>query len=637
MAIVSPGDRKAIRHDLKGIESLSDLMIYRNLEGNDQKRQEVGNIMTKKHLGNACKAAMIFSLSTAMFSLDLQAQEKISPVPNSSPAAEKALSPREELEGKLGKSRKNPPEYVGILSEFINKYPYSERATSYLYSLSRVLKDVKDAGEVRNLLDQLNDDTGQLPAPLKGEIYRRSAEALSGKGDHQAAADFSQKAIALFDDNAYLEFKRKQHEVTMAEIASKNPSFKPRPFDTERTRGFYIGTKTDVYNLLGKSFAEQGNPEAAEKAFRDSFAIKINKNAALGIARAADKNGKDSEALKYATVAALTGKLAPAEMEYFNSIYAKRHQGKTDGVEEYLDTEFRKTYRNPVKSEKYKKTDQRSDRTVLVEFITGAGCIPCIPFDYTFERALEDYSRKEVALIVYHWHAPTMDPLGNHSSDSRVKYYGVNSAPSVFVDGQKISGEDSYYGGDGEQDEIQPIADDVYTKLRNNLELPAEANIELKAMRSGQSVSVNVVVDKLKNVSSDVTLQIALVENETAYSGENGLRFHPMVVRALAGDKEKRIFGFKVDPTELNKFDYVFDVDKIITQNFAYYDTQSSERMAEFIGRMGGKMPEGFDIDFDFNYKRPQIKLDNLSVVAYLQDNKTKKILQSSFVSLASH
>lgn len=595
--------------------------------------------MIQKILENKGGIVLALSLFMAFFSINIKAQEKETSASNpvSTPAAKKTFSPKEELEDKIRKSMKNPPEFVATLSEILNKYSYYERSNSYLYSLSRVFKEIKDTGEARNLINQFVKNTEQLPAPLKSEIFRRSAEALSTKGDHQVAADLSQKAIDLFDDNAYLEFKRKQHEVSMVEIVAKNPNYKIRPFDVERTKGFYVGTKTDVYNLLGKSFAEQGNSEAAEKAFRNSFAIKTNKNAALGIARAAEKNGKDSEALKYATVAALTGKLEPAEMDYFSSVYAKQHQGKMDGVEEYLNTEFKKTYRNPVKGEKYKKTDKRSDRTTLVEFITGAGCIPCIPFDYTFETALEDYSRKEVALVVYHWHAPTMDPLGNHSSDSRVKYYGVNGAPSVFIDGQKISGEDSYFGGDGEQSEIQPIADVVNTRLKNNLEIPAEANIKLKARRSGQNVFVNVDADKLKNVSDDVTLQIVLVENETAYSGENGLRFHFMVVRALAGDNEKRVFGFKIDPSKPNKFDYVFDVDKIVAQNFAYYDTQTSERMSEFLGRMGGKMPEGTNLTFAFNYKKNQIDSNHLSVIAFLQDNKTKKILQSSVVNLASN
>lgn len=322
-------------------------------------------------------------------------------------------------------------------------------------------------------------------------------------------------------------------------------------------------------------------------------------------------------------------------MDYFYSVYAKQNQGKKDGVEEYLDREFKKTYQNPVIVAKYRKTDKRSERVVLAEFITGAGCVPCMPFDYTFEKVLKNYSNKEIALVVFDWHAPTMDPLGNHSSDSRVKYYDVKGAPTLLIDGKKFEEDGDYYGGDGEKKEIQPIADDIIANLKSNLEIPADANLKLKAKRNGQTVAVNIDANGFKNVSDDVTLQIALAENETSYSGENGLRFHFMVVRALAGDNDKRNFGFKIDPSKPNKFEYVFDINKIVAQNLAYYDTQTSERMSEFLTRVGGKMPEGLNLDFKFNYKKNQIDAKNLSVIAYLQDNKTKKILQSASVNLA--
>lgn len=590
--------------------------------------------MAKNILRHARKTISVLSLIAIAFAFSISAQGSKTSASVEPTAEKKTLSPRDELEEKVRKSLKNPPEFVANVSEFIKKYPYSERATSYLYSLSKVIKDVNDVNQASGLVDQLIKNTEQAPEPLKGEIYRRGADALFNKGLFEEAADLSQKAIILFDEKAYLEFKEKQHEFTMTELIARNPKYKTRAFDRERSRGFYVGTKTDVYNLLGKSLWELGKFEQAEKAYRDSFAIRTSKNAALGIAKASEKNKRDTEALEYAATAVLTGKAEPDETEYFRSLYAKQHQGKTDEIEDYLDEHFNKTYSNPVKGEKYRPTSKRSDRTVLAEFITGAGCVPCVPVDYTFETALKDYSSKELVLLVYHWHAPTWDPLGNYSSDSRVKYYDVNSAPIVIFDGRKSDKEGDYYGSAGEQNEIHEIAKGLNEEIKSGLEVPAEAQIKLKAKRNDQTVRINVIADGIENASDDVSLQIALVENEVTYSGENGLRFQMMVVRALAGDNDMRVFGIKIDPSKTNKIEYVFDIAKVVAQNLRYYDTYSVERMEELKKMWGGNGPEGFKVEF--KYQKNQINPNNLSVVAFLQDNKTKKILQSSWVNLAS-
>jgi len=596
--------------------------------------------MNKGILNSLNRIVLVLGLLTTSFAAGVTGQGTETSASNSAapststPNTKKTPSPKDELEDKLRKSFKDPPQFVANLAEYLNKYPYSERGTSYLYSLSRTIKEVKDQNEALSLVTQFIKGTEQVPAPLKGEIYRRAADALYNQGLFQDTADLSQKAIDLFDDKAYLDFEAKQHEFTMAELTAKNPSFKKRPFDIERQRGYYVGTKTDVYNLLGKSLWELGKFDLAEKAYRNSFEIKKNKNAAMGIAKAAEKSGKDADALEYAAIAVLTGKAEPAETEYFHSLYAKSHGGKTDGVEEYLDALYKKSYINPVKSEKYRPTPKRTDRTVLAEFVTGTGCVPCIPVDYTFEKALKDYSRKDLILLVYHWHAPVWDPLDNYSSDSRVKYYEVQGAPTIFFDGKKSDKEGDYYGSDGEAGEIQEIADGLNGDIKSELDVPADAKIKLKADQNAQNINVSVNADDFQNVSNDLTLHIALVENEVTYSGENGLRFQMMVVRALAGDNTKREFGFKVDPSKANKFNYVFDVNKIVAQNASYYDTFVVEKTAEFKQRFGGNIPEGLKVEF--KYKKNEINPNNLSVVAFLQDNKTKKVLQSSFVSLAS-
>src|SRR5262249_2034887 len=138
-----------------------------------------------------------------------------------------------------------------------------------------------------------------------------------------------------------------------------------------------------------------------------------------------------------------------------------------------------------------------------------------------------------------------------------------------------------------------------------------------------------VTVDGMKEASPAATLYLALVEEEVHYSGENGLRFHPMVVRNLAKAKGESDYGFKVAPGQANQFEHIFDLDGVPAENLRYYDEWPVERNKEVNARIGG------DADFDvgrFKEQKHQINPNRLSVVAFLQDNQTKAILQAVYV-----
>ena len=452
----------------------------------------------------------------------------------------------------------------------------------------------------------------------------------------EEAIALARSTISLLDEKEYIAFERKGFERDM-EYARKNfpAQYKPKPFPEAEERERFRGTEASYYTLLGRAYLKQDKLEDAEEAYRKAYAIERDAPAAVGIATILEKRGNDKEALEYMTQADLTGRLDKDGIAQFQNLYRRTHDGKLDGIEEYLDAQYRPTYHNPVRGEKYKPTGAHTDRIVLAEFFTGAGCIPCLAFDYTFETALEDYSRSELALLVYDWHAPTMDPLGNRSSDARVKYYDVNGAPTVFIDGKKFITEDDDARSKGEAEKAaQRVYTAITSNIRADLAIPAEGQIKLDAKRVGTNIHVGVIAAHLKNSSPDVTLQLALVEDEVHYSGENGLRFHLMVVRNLARQAGAESYGFKVDPSRSNKFEYVFDINDIMAQNLRYYDEYTAEKRKEFAARVGPDADD-YGIDFSFKEHRNIINPDDLSVVAFLQDNKTKRILQSAYLRLA--
>lgn len=569
--------------------------------------------------------------------LGINAQQPTFPLPpgQTSSTAKKELSPADQLLQKMSSSRKNPSQYAGLMAELLNKYPYFSRNEDSLFLGSTFRNSSPE--ETKTILLKLAAETEQIPAALRGILFSEVSSVWATKKLYQESAELSQKATGLLTEANYLEYRQKRYEVNNAEQLKKDPNYKITALDSERVKKDFKGKKVSLYNTLGRSLWETGQFEQSEKAYRESFAANESKDSALGIAKTSEKKGNKDEALKFGTTAALTGMLQPAEMDYFYTLYAAKNNGKTDGVEKYLDAEYAKTYRNPVKNTKYVKTASRGNRVVLAEFFTGAGCHPCVGYDEAFEKIREDYSNKDVSLLVYHADIPINDPMSNYSEKSRENYYGINYAPRVFIDGNDfIEGEGGIYfsvPNETETGRTQRVYNTLNVELKKRLETVAEADIKLKANRKGQNASINVSAANLKNVSDDVTLHVALVENETTYSGENGFRFQILVVRSLAGDADKRVFGFKVTPANKNNFTFNFDVDDIIKRNLAYYDTSVSERREELKKKYAGM--ENSPIQPDYKYRRPQIDSNRLSVIAFLQDNKTKKILQSVTVNLA--
>lgn len=558
----------------------------------------------------------------------------------STPAAKRTPRPEDEIVNKLRAAKNDPQQSVELIVKLVKEFPDSMGAESAGFSFaSAIKKQVRvdpDPSKLRGLASRFIEGTASAPGPLRVRANTSAINVMLDNNLASEAVDLTRQTISVLDEKQFLVARRKAYERDI-EIATKaNPNYKPKSFDEADFVEMFRGMKASYYALLGRGLLKLDKDEEAEKAYRQAFEVEPIAPAASGLATILEKRGKDREALEYMALGMLTGKLDRDGIAHFRELYRKTHSGKLDGAEEYLDASYRESYRNPVKGEKYRRASGQSQRTVLAEFFTGAGCVPCIPFDFSFESMLEDYSRKELVLLVYHWHAPTMDPLGNRSADARVKYYDIHGAPTTFVDGRRFTSEnDDSRSKSAARSTAQMVYGELDSKIKAGLKTRPQGQIKLAAQRVGENVEVNVSTSLLKNVSSDVTLQLALIENEAHYSGENGLRFHAMVVRDLARRSGAESYGFKVDQAEPNKFAYAFNIKDIIAQNLRYYTEYPEERRKEFAERVGAETAKDIGIDFSFKEERNLIDPNNLSVVAFLQDNKTKEILQSAYLRVA--
>jgi hypothetical protein len=226
-----------------------------------------------------------------------------------------------------------------------------------------------------------------------------------------------------------------------------------------------------------------------------------------------------------------------------------------------------------------------------------------------FNAAQERFTRNDLVVLNYHVHIPAPDPMVNPSVVKRREFYGVNSSPSYFFDGDSD-------GGGGSADNAKSIFETkVEPAIEKHLAEAPGAKIALRATVTGATVKARADVSKVASTSEKLRLQIVLAEDEVTYSGENGERFHPVVVRAMAVDA-KSDQGFALKPGKGGTFEYTFDLAKAVADAKAHLEN------FEKVERKG---------EYTFRQKKHDITGD-LIVVAFVQDEATKKVLQAVYL-----
>ena len=226
-----------------------------------------------------------------------------------------------------------------------------------------------------------------------------------------------------------------------------------------------------------------------------------------------------------------------------------------------------------------------------------------------FDAALERFTRQDFVVLNFHVHIPQPDPMVNPAAVKRREFYGVSSSPSYFFDGDPD-------GGGGSADNATSIFETkVGPTIEKHLAEQPGARIKLQATSTGSTVRVKADVSKVSSTSDKLRLQIALAEDVVTYSGENGERFHPMVVRSMALDAKSEQ-GFSLEAGKRGTFRYTFDVAKAVAEAKAHLeDFETVERKGEY--RFRRKMHE---------------ITGGLVVVAFVQDEATKKVLQAVYL-----
>jgi hypothetical protein len=188
------------------------------------------------------------------------------------------------------------------------------------------------------------------------------------------------------------------------------------------------------------------------------------------------------------------------------------------------------------------------------------------------------------------------------SGNDRRDYYKINGVPTFNIDG--TLGE---LGG-GARSNAPSNYKNYIEKIDKELAVPAQAVISLEAAGEGNLINVTATVSKLPAKATDLKLHILLVEKELRFMGENGIRFHPMAVRALAGEK-----GAGIPITANGKTKYTFNLATIREDlvNTLKADIERRRKAA-----VAGATPAEYAAE---GHAYTSINLGELSVVAFVQ------------------
>jgi hypothetical protein len=331
---------------------------------------------------------------------------------------------------------------------------------------------------------------------------------------------------------------------------------------------------------------------------------------ALKYAREADKVSGKGDMSREEQVAVLKVLAAALDKAEPKGNELKEATARLARAEEEQDQEFQKGS-IPFKPQPYEGRKGSSDRVVLVELFTGSECPPCVAADVAFDAALETYKPTDVAFLEYHLHIPRPDPLTNKDTLARAEYYRVDSTPVAAIDGKQgpqLGGprEEVKDSDSGQKFGGRVSYDRLTDQINDALEENSAGRLEVKAERSGDTVTIRARASKVSKLAKGVRLRLALAEEVVRYPGGNGQRLHHHVVRAMPGGAE----GVAVEDGSASQ-EVKVDLAGLRKALKAY--------LAEYEKENG-----------DFRDDSRPLSLEHLKVVALLQDDDNRRVLQAA-------
>ena len=497
------------------------------------------------------------------------------------PAADQELPPDEKAFLAL-RTVINSKEKLAAMRKFVADYPDSQRKGLIQQRILLALARSEPSAR-KTILNQAQLVFAEAQPDERSDAAAEISDDLASYTPYYAeAVRYAKKSLALLPAEA-------PFTTSLKKVYAEYHAVIPSPEEIHKT---FLEARASPLYALGYAYLKEGRIQQAEPLLKASLdASSSDPDAWFAYAQAADKTGRKEEARERYIQAALLGS------NEAHVVLEKGSKPSNDGgateLDAMLDARYAQMFPNPLKAEPYRPDDKRTGRVVLAELFTGASCGPCVAADLAFDTAAERYRRGEVAIIAWHQHIPDPDPLANDGTIARGVFYTLRGTPMWAIDG-----ETTLDGGN--RDDAEPWRR-LEAALEKRLDTPPEAHLSLRINRNGDTIQVDAAPTGVQGDSKDVKLYTVLVEDHVRYVGENGVRYHGMVARAVSETSRT-----------------VFDLAAVAAENRKQLDDYEKQKG-----------------DFSF-YDKP-VKMDSarLGIVSFLQDTRTKKVLQSAYRSLS--
>jgi tetratricopeptide (TPR) repeat protein len=515
-----------------------------------------------------------------------------------------------------------PQKRIDALQKFVTDFPDSQlKSTATSEIRSQYLRSLGDA--TKKYFVEADKYVQSTTSFAMMNHYLIASEMLRAGVLFEQAEDYALKGLAAEDEAGYIKGVRERAkaaaskpkaatggvmfsgiggQVTATLMPPRTDAAPSAPTDDD-LRAQFRSQRAQLQNTLGQIYLKRGKNAEAEKTFREVYANPDLPSSAKTIAvrelaNFARKAGDDKALVQYLLDSVVAGARPEVHTE-LRDAYKKTHGGSIEGLEATLDAMYAKSLPK-IDAAPFARPKTKEPRLVVAELFTGAECPPCVGIDLAFEAALERYKPRDLALLVYHQHIPGPDPMTNPSTEKRLKFYNVRGVPTNYIDG-KTDGA----GGGGADQAVRYFTRSISPAIEKALAVQPEARLNLKASVTASGIRVSAAVDKVTSKSNKLRLHIVLAEERLRYHGGNGIRYHPMVVRAMAGTDGA---GFAVPAGKGARAEWVFDLPKILAENRKFIDEFLSKPF-----RGGTEKPT-------FSSRMDDIDPTHLVVVAFVQD-----------------